>query len=68
MICYAYAVSQPWITDINLQEEKNMRKKVIQWILQRIVKNAERSAGLPSDHGLFEAPVPEKLMNTAKKK
>ena len=38
-----------------------MKKKVMEWILQRIMKNAEHGAGLPSDRGMFEAPVPEKL-------
>ena len=38
-----------------------MKKKIVEWILQRIAKNAEHGAGLPSERGLFEAPVPNKL-------
>ncbi len=38
-----------------------MKNTVMKWILRKIMKNAERGAGGPSDRGTYEAPVPEKL-------
>ena len=42
-----------------------MKKTVLKWILRRIRKNAEHGAGMPSDRGTYEAPVPEKLRKQA---
>lgn len=39
-----------------------MKKAVLKWILRRIMNNAEHGAGMPSDHGTYEAAVPEKLI------
>ena len=39
-----------------------MKKKTMEAILRRIRKNAERGAGRPSDRGMYEAAVPEKLI------
>jgi len=45
-----------------------MKKRAVKWILQRIAKNAERGAGIASERGLFEAPVPKRLIRQAKEK
>ena len=45
-----------------------MKKRAVKWILQRIAKNAEHGAGMASERGLFEAPVPKKLIRQEKKK
>ena len=58
---------KPWCTG-NKQEDKGMKKRAVKWILQRIAKNAEHGAGMASERGLFEAPVPKKLIRQEKKK
>ena len=45
-----------------------MKKAVLKWILRRIMNNAEHGAGMPSDHGTYEAPVPKKLILKETKK
>ena len=43
-----------------------MKKKIMEKILKRIEKNAERGAGRASERGIFEAPVPKKLVRQKK--
>ena len=38
-----------------------MKKHVMELILKKIKKNAERGAGMASEHGTYETPVPKKL-------
>ncbi len=45
-----------------------MKKKIVERILQRIAKNAERGAGRASERGIFEAPVPKKLSKKEEKR
>ena len=42
-------------------------KKILEMILKRIRKNAERCAGLASDKGIFERQVPDSLKEAAGK-
>ena len=45
-----------------------MKKKIMETILKRIEKNAERGAGRASERGIFETPVPKKLSKREAKK
>ena len=38
-----------------------MKQKILEIILRRIRKNAEHGAGLASEKGMFESPVPKRL-------
>lgn len=43
-----------------------MKENVIKLILKKIRKNAERGAGMASELGMFEAPVPKELRKQEK--